>query len=108
MIQDFGHCSPSQQASPTFPQPDTLIPLPIPPPQEVTYITIPIGSYSPIYIPATPTKLSHSLTPNPIAKLIQTFLAEAEDNATPPTSLSAIPLPVYACHHQAMVLSFNL
>jgi hypothetical protein len=49
-----------------------------------------------VYIPASPTKLSHSPTPNPITELIQTFLAEAEDDATPPLSPSAIPLPVYA------------
>jgi hypothetical protein len=40
--------------------------------------------------------LSCSPTPNPVAKLIQTFLAEVEDNTTPPLSPSAVPLPVYA------------
>jgi hypothetical protein len=51
---------------------------------------------SPTYVPTSLMELSHSPTPNPIAELIQTFLAEAEDNATPPTSPSTIPLPVYA------------
>jgi hypothetical protein len=95
MIQDFGHHSPSRGASPTFPQPDTPIPLPIPPPQEILYVAVPLQSDSPTYIPASPTELSCSPTPNPVAELIQTFLAEAKDNATPPTSPSAIPLPVY-------------
>jgi hypothetical protein len=96
MIQDFGHRSPSQTASPTLLRVDTPIPLPMSPPQEVIYIAVPLQSDSPAYIPASPTELSHSPTPNPVAELIQTFLAEAEDNATPPTSPSAIPLPVYA------------
>jgi hypothetical protein len=96
IIQDFGHRSPSHGASPTFPRTDTPIPLPIPPPQEVIYIATPLQSDSPIYVPASPTELSRSPTPNPVAELIQTFLAEAEDNATPPISPSAIPLPIYA------------
>jgi hypothetical protein len=62
----------------------------------VIYITIPLQSNSPAYTPALPTELSRSPTPNPVAELIQTFLAKAEDNATPPASPSAIPLPVYA------------
>jgi hypothetical protein len=95
MIQDFGHFSPSQGALPTFQWADTPIPLPIPPPQEVIHVTIPPQPNSPIYIPASPTELSYSPTPNPITEIIQTFLAEAEDNATPPPSPSAIPLPVY-------------
>jgi hypothetical protein len=41
-------------------------------------------------------ELSYSPTPNLIAELIQTFLDKAEDNATPPASPFAIPLPVYA------------
>jgi hypothetical protein len=39
--------------------------------------------------------LSRSPTSNPIANIIQTFLAEAEDNVTPLASPSATPLPVY-------------
>jgi hypothetical protein len=82
--------------SPTFPQPDTPIPLPTPPPQEALYIAIPLQLDSPAYVPTSLTELSHSPTPNPVAELIQTFLAEAEDNTTPPASPSAIPLPIYA------------
>jgi hypothetical protein len=62
----------------------------------VIYVVIPLQSDSPTYVPASPTELSHSPTPNPIAELIQTFLAEAEDNTTPPASPSTIPLPIYA------------
>jgi hypothetical protein len=81
---------------PIFQQPNTPIPIPIPPPQEVVYIAVPLQADSPAYIPSSPMELSHSPTPNPVAELIQTFLAEAEDNATPPASPSAIPLPIYA------------
>jgi hypothetical protein len=95
MIQDFGHHSPSQGASPTFQQPDTPIPLPIPPPQEIIYIPTPLQPNSSAYVPALLTELSCSPTPNPVVELIQTFLAEAEDNTTPPISPSAISLPVY-------------
>jgi hypothetical protein len=59
-------------------------------------VAVPLQSNSPAYIPASPTELSHSPTPNPVTELIQTFLTEAEDNATPPASPSTIPLPVYA------------
>jgi hypothetical protein len=62
----------------------------------VIYITTPLQPDSPAYVPTSLTELSHSPTPNPVVELIQTFLMEAEDNATPPTSPSAIPLPVYA------------
>jgi hypothetical protein len=62
----------------------------------VIYIATPLQSNSPTYVPTSPTELSCSPTPNPVAKIIQTFLAEAEDNATPPASPSAIPLPIYA------------
>jgi hypothetical protein len=95
MLQNFGHHSPSQRGSPNLQHPNTPIPLLIPPPQEIIYVATPLRLNSPIYIPASPTKLSHSPTPNPVTDLIQTFLAEAEDNATPPISPSTIPLPVY-------------
>jgi hypothetical protein len=62
----------------------------------VVYIAVSLQSNSPIYVPTSLTKLSQSSTPNLVAKLIQTFLAEAEDNATPLASPSAIPLSIYA------------
>jgi hypothetical protein len=95
MIQNFGHRSPSQRSSPEPRCPDTPTPLLIPSPQEVIYIVTPSQADSPAYIPALPTILSHSPTPNPITNIIQTFLTEAEDNATPPTSPSTAPLPIY-------------
>jgi hypothetical protein len=95
MIQNFGHHSPSQRGSPEPWCPDTHAPLLIPPPPEILYITTPVQLDSPIYIPASPTILLHSPTPNLITDIIQTFLAEAEDNTTPPASPSTTPLPIY-------------
>jgi hypothetical protein len=69
MIQDFGHHSPSQGASPTFPQPDTPVPLPIPPPQEVIYITIPLQSDSPAYTVYPPHQPNYPVLPLPIQSL---------------------------------------
>jgi hypothetical protein len=59
-------------------------------------MAVPLQADSPAYIPASLMESSCSPTSNPVAKLIQTFLVKAEDNATPPASPSTIPLPIYA------------